>query len=351
MKSLLASGLGQPTNVTLDDQRRQSSTLQIDPTNRLEDVFRMCSDTNSQVNTLIGFIKTLSTRMSALEEEVRQLRDVTGRTQAIVGSAVYTDNEACATPHAKDAQVTKKVSSAVVAAVIRSIWYDNMGLNIPLPLDMKYLSSLCNACFGSMDGASKSNVGVMLTEQIASIDSDANAGSYIIAVLTSTSNVLASNMRKMLLDCIKLLGTTYAFMIPYELAALLNRVTTFSEDKTLLNGSVNETVMVRPHGGYNIKGDAFTEPRYMKAFIKTTKIGNTKPNATRLCKAIEQNMVTGTGDFICELSNAKISEFSKAINKDTINKNKNTASASLLSEVEQALTPTKKLTKVKKRSM
>jgi predicted porin len=48
-------------------------------------------------------------------------------------------------------------------------------------------------------------------DQITAIDSDADAGSNIIRDLTTTGSTLTATMLRQMLDCIQLLGTTYAF--------------------------------------------------------------------------------------------------------------------------------------------
>ena len=83
--------------------------------------------------------------------------------------------------HARDAQNTRKVSSLVVAAVVRSVWYDEKVPTASLLVEMKYVSNLCDACFPAMNNNDESDIGIMLTDQIAAIEGDASAGSNIIA--------------------------------------------------------------------------------------------------------------------------------------------------------------------------
>lgn len=318
MKDLIGDDLGHDRDPESTDIEGRDTRLEVNVPERLDDVFRVCSDTNSQVGSLIGLIKALSARMITLEEQVKQLKNVTGRTEAMVGSVTYSGDGSPEATHARDAQNTKKVGSLVVAAVIRSVWHNNKGTDVPLPVDMKYLSKLCDGCFPNMDGKDKSDVGIMLTDQIASIEGDANAGNNIVAVLTSVPNVLASNMIRHLLECIKLLGTIYAFMLPYDLSALLNRVNVLNQGVVVLNDKIDENSMVRPHGGFNIKGQRMSEARFIKAFNNTVKLGNKRFDATRLCKCIENNMVSGDGTFTGVPSNAKVSKFSIALAKTSV---------------------------------
>ena len=72
----------------------------------------------------------------------------------------------------------------------------------------------------------------------------------------------------------------------------------------------------------------------MKAFVNTVKLGNPKINAAKLCKCIEENMVTGEGNFTRTPSNAKVSMFLIDINRETANNNNSSASALRLSCLE-----------------
>jgi hypothetical protein len=105
--------------------------------------------------------------------------------------------------------------------------------------------------------------------QIASIDIDAGAGDNIIAVLDSVASVLGSTMIRHILDTIRLLGTTYVFMIPSSLGVVLNRVKLVNKGTIILSDKPDLGTMLRLNGGFNVIGDRISEPRYLKAFANT----------------------------------------------------------------------------------
>jgi hypothetical protein len=132
----------------------------------------------------------------------------------------------------------------------------------------------------------------------------------MLAVLNTVQNATGATMLRSLLKCIKLLGTTYAFMVDIELSSLLNRVSIFSEGIAVLNNKVDESSMVCARGGYNIKPEEnLSLVRVMKAFELTLSIGNTVAGAKNLCRCIEQNLIDKDGKFIATPSNKKLSMF------------------------------------------
>ena len=172
MRRLIVTDLGQSPNVTVDNRRQQNNSLMVSSEDRLNDIFRTCSDNNSQIYALSEAVKTLSVQIGILREEMNQLMNVTRKTEAVIGSQIHGSDEVNVTTHSRDGNNTRKVSSDVVAAVIRSIWHNNMGNGVYLPVDMGYLTKLCDTCFVSLRGNSKSDIGIILADQIAAIEGD-----------------------------------------------------------------------------------------------------------------------------------------------------------------------------------
>jgi hypothetical protein len=54
MNALLSDDLGYYADKSIE-------TLNVSPVHRIDDIFRMCCDTNSQINSLIQLIKTITT--------------------------------------------------------------------------------------------------------------------------------------------------------------------------------------------------------------------------------------------------------------------------------------------------
>jgi hypothetical protein len=211
---------------------------------------------------------------------------------------------------ARNAQNTSKVTNKVIAAIIRSIWYQVT--KEPFCVDMNYLSRVCDKLCPSMDKI-KSDLGITLSIQIATIDTDSNAGSIIVRVLTSASNTLCADMLRNVLAVIGLLGTTYSFMIPSMLSKILNRVDLFDGGAAILRKECKIKDMVNVNGGYNIYPTKFDKPYVILALDKTIRLGHNRTNAVRLCNAIKQSLISNDGGFIAAPSRAKPSQFSACI--------------------------------------
>ena len=284
----------------------------------LSDIFVLCSDTNSSLYSVKHIMKTMQDQIGELQQELKDLKTSVDRTEAYVETNWLTDSDNMDGAHTRNAQHTKKVSSWVVAAIIRSIWHTNKGKDLPVPVSMEYLSKLCDKCF-AIDKSLKSDLGVLLSTQIDSIDVDTGAGTNMLAVLSTVQNSIGATMLRSVLKCITLLGTTYAFMVDIELSSLLNRVSVFSEGVAVLNNKVNESSMVCARGGYNIKPeDKLSVPRVMKAFELTVSVGNTVTSAKNLCKCIEQNLIDKDGKFIATASNKKVSMFTPSARNNSV---------------------------------
>ena len=132
----MSDGLGHHGDIEPESEDNRTNRLGVSTEQRVDDVFRVCCDTNSQTNSMIDLIKVMRKELSELRNEVGQLKAMSGRTAALTEAAAYADQDIPCAPHARDAQNTKKVSSAVPAAVIRSIWYANKASDVPLPIDM-----------------------------------------------------------------------------------------------------------------------------------------------------------------------------------------------------------------------
>jgi hypothetical protein len=187
------------------------------------DLFVLCSDTNSSVYSVKHIVKTMQEQIRELQRELTDLKTSVGRTEAYVETNWLSDSGNMDGAHTRNAQHTRKVSSWVVAAIIRSIWHSNKGRDVPVPVSMEYLSKLCDKCF-VIDKSVKSDIGVLLSTQIDSIDVDTGAGANMLAVLNTVQNATGATMLRSVINCIRSLGTTYAFMVDIQLSSLLNRV-------------------------------------------------------------------------------------------------------------------------------
>jgi hypothetical protein len=122
----------------------RSGSLETSLRDMLLDAYKVTCDTNSKVYAIATTLTTLCARVTVIEDELRQIKSSASRTQAIVTSSPHNDENNGGTGHSRDAQNTKKVSTDVVAAVIRSVWYREHPSATPLPVGMAYLAKLCH---------------------------------------------------------------------------------------------------------------------------------------------------------------------------------------------------------------
>lgn len=118
MNSLIDDTLGSKGSLTLENERNQDVSLQVTLADRINEIYRVCCNTNSMVGVLRGELSVMSSRISALEEQIQQLKNTTGRTEALLGLVTHADEDLTSPVHTNDAQVTRKVSNAAPAAVI-----------------------------------------------------------------------------------------------------------------------------------------------------------------------------------------------------------------------------------------
>ncbi len=123
----------------------------------------------------------------------------------------------------------------------------------------------------------KSDLGILLSTQISTIDTNANTGSNMIRVLTSGSDTLCADMLRNTLAVIKLLGSLYAFMIPSELSKLLNRVDLFDEGAALLKAE-HQVTMTTMTTTTTVVAAAAAATEATKATAVTAMAGGTNNN-------------------------------------------------------------------------
>lgn len=311
-----------PLGKTIID-RESKSVLQTTNTDRLEDIFMLITQTNKSVHSLSNRILLIEQKLDMLLQEMQAQTSICNNISAIAGSAVYTnsgnnDDDMIIEP-SKDAQTTKKVSKEVVVAVIASMWYQHKGINTPFPVERDYLGKLCNICFPPFGKApDKSKIGVLLSNQIASIGVDHNAGSAIVAALLSTQTILSSTMLVSIKTTINRLGGVYAFMLPQDLTELMCRLVQFNKDKFVLD---NKPVCTRiePNKGYNINGlEYMRQSHVIAAFKNTVSVGTfTTSDAKRLARCIERREIDTNGNLKSAGNSVAPSLFSQVIRDNT----------------------------------
>jgi hypothetical protein len=209
-----------------------------------------------------------------------------------------------------DAQKTRVVTTQVPYAVIRNLWLDHMGQDTVFPVSMKYLSELCGHCFGPIDSKVKSKLGTMLSIQISQITTSYTSGKFILQVLKSEQTKECSDMIAGLMKVIQRLGTTYAFMIPTDLAILLNRVDSIGADKLVLRKEHNTKNMVGLGEGYDcLSTDYVTSSRIMMAFARVASRDYGTSAAKALLKHMRSHNIDKDGKYVTVATTRKVSAF------------------------------------------
>jgi len=258
---------------------------------RIEDIFSICSDTSVHVQKLAGLVRAQQQQIMFLTQQMDNLMSKVGRTEAIVSNTIQEQVE-----EVKKGTDTRQVSDRVPAAIIVSLWHKyNTAL---LPVKFKYLTDLCGICFGTMDPGMKSDMGISLRMYLSDIDISTNTGSTMMTSICTSASKSSIEMKRHLLDTITRLGTIYAFMLPFELSSLLNRVENITGDEFLLRASPDEKTMVHPHGGFNMVSTAFMyEKRIIRAMKNACNTGHNKHKAIALCKHIENHSIDEEGKY------------------------------------------------------
>lgn len=300
---------------------------------RIEDVFNLVSDTSSQIYNLTTLVKSMSLRMTEMQQEINSLRSIVGRTEAVVSSTIPQESQS----QGRDANNTRAVNTRVPAAIITSLWLTHHKGKV-FPVKFDYMCRLCAACFGELDTKTRSDIGVSLSFYIDQIGSNGDVGNHILTALSGTQTQAKADMMRNLMGMINLLGTYYAFMLPIELSSLLNRVNNISVGEFILADKADEDSMVCPYGGFNrVAEDVMYDKRITKALGIASKPSHTRMSATKLCKSIESSTIDSDGKYIEIGTHRKPSAFNTSSTTQT---NTSTDTRSLPNILE-LLTPIK----------
>eukprot|EP00978_Attheya_sp_CCMP212_P010557 scaffold25642_cov73-Attheya_sp.AAC.4 len=247
-----------------------------------------------------------------------------------------------------DAQKTRVVTTQVPYAVIRNLWLEEKGQDEPFPLPIKYLSELCGCCFGPIDPKVKSKLGTMLSIQISQIPTSYSSGRFILQVLKSEQTKESSDMINGLINIIRRLGTLYAFMLPSDLAILLNRVDSLGTDKFVLKKDHDKSSMVGLGKGYDELTTLYaTSSRVITAFSRVASGDYGKSAARALLNHMRSHNIDSQGKYINASVTRKVSAFngemimppSSYIDESVDQSNSNDESAAFVASL---LTPTKR---------
>jgi hypothetical protein len=191
--------------------------------NDINDIKSMVIDIGHKVGTKGSTIKVLEGQLSTMSDRMQSMSD-TMNTLILVGKSGMnlSDDSTVETGTSKSALHTRRVTSVVPACIIRSMWYSKN--NTDMPVSMDYLRKLCDAVFPPIDGELKSKLGMVLRLQIDNHEDNVNIGNDMVLVLSQGSDVSMADARRCMIQTMKLLGTTYAFMLPKTMSTMLSKV-------------------------------------------------------------------------------------------------------------------------------
>ena len=104
---------------------------------------------------------------------------------------------------------------------------------------------------GTIEARLKSELGTILQLHIDSIDTNGESGSSILQVISMNDNACYADLRHKVVQLIKHLGTIYAYLLPSELAILLNRVQHINGGEFILSNIHDRTIMIGLGQGYD----------------------------------------------------------------------------------------------------
>lgn len=230
--------------------------------------------------------------IAQLASSVHQLKDSVNRLSAI---GMKTGDFEIETRGS--AQHTRQVSSSVPASLIRGVWVDQYPLKeLPVPFD--YLKKLCDATMLPFSPNVKSAVGSALSKYIDQIEDNNRIHETILVVLSDPDHSAIAEMRRLVLQQMKLLGGYLAFMLPFELSSLLNRVRGINIGKFVMSDEVERSSMVKPNSGYGvISPDHMCKGFIMKAVKALKDGGYTRTSCTSLYHALATGGIKTDGSI------------------------------------------------------
>lgn len=110
---------------------------------------------------------------------------------------------------------------------------------------MEYLKGVCDCVFGSLESRIKLEVIILLSKQIDSYDNNSYAGNHIMFVICSSNTAIMTDDRVEILKTMKILDSTYTFMLPKKLGDLTSRFDYMREGEIMVSIPPDATDIVR----------------------------------------------------------------------------------------------------------
>lgn len=247
---------------------------------------RAASATRTEQATMKKIILSAITKIEAVQDDINSMRAL-----MTVSGDINVDTH-------PSAVYTRAVSTTIPAAMIRGLWYER-NPTVPLPVPFQYLIALCDSVMGEFKGNTKRLIGAALSSYVETLNDNNMVHKPMLLLMCQNNDTNMAEFRRILLDALKILGTHLAFMLPFELSKLLNRITTINAGEFVLNKSEVEKSMLKPHDGYSrIAKEHMEAGKNMKAIKKLRDAKFSRTSCTVLYNAICTGAVESDGKII-----------------------------------------------------
>ena len=261
-------------------------------------------ETKNMVIDLAHNISTLNETVAALKEEnvrlVAKMQAVSDKQDTVVTATSTYDRsiDDILETESKSSTHTRQVSSTVPACIIRSFWYKH-NPDTDMGVDMKYLRPLCDSVFPKLESQVKSQLGVLLSKHIDNYEHNVNVGDNMMMVLCSKTDVTLSDGRIAIIRTMRLLGTSYAFMLPRALACLLSRVEVMDNCAVRIVKAPRMDEIIGLGEGYDVVATKLIDqPKVRKGIKRLNSSNATKATIKSFIKCIAAGRVQNDGKML-----------------------------------------------------
>ena len=272
----------------------------------LNDIKNMLTDICHSVSRLTTTVNLLNNENIMLKDKLQEVYEMqnsvlTVTTNATTSLSDIIEAESPSSTH------TQQISSTVPACVIYSMWTKNCP-DQDLGVEVEYLRKVCQCIFPTLPSGVKSALGMKLKVHIDNYHKqNMNVGGDIMLALCGEQNTVCADGRRAIVETLRLLGTTYAFMIPRSLAMLLSRTSTMDNGRIMILKDPRTTDMVGVGQGFDIIPIQLIDQAKVRTCL--TKLHKNKPIASTLrkfIKCIQTGTITKEGGMVVDPNGKKL---------------------------------------------
>jgi len=290
---------------------------------QLSDIKNMLVDVCHSVSNLTRLVGVLVDENILLKDKLQQVYETQNSVLTTTRNATTNISDIVETESPSSTHTTQ-VSSTVPACVIYSMWANNYP-SYDIEVDFEYLKKVCSSVFPTLTPSVKSALGIKLRVHIDNCkDGNVNAGDQIMMVLCSQSDTVCSDGRRAIVETLKLLGTTYAFMIPRRLAMLLSRTMTMDGGRILVQKDCRTKDMVGLGEGFDvISFNLIDQAKVRKCLARLHETKPSKATLRKFIKCIQTGTITKDGGMLVDSSGKKL----KALFNDDVTNSQQSSSS------------------------